>query len=157
MHRVGQGFDIHRLEPGRPFVLGGVPLEWPKGPVGHSDGDALFHALTDALLGAAGLGDIGEWFPPGDERFKGADSSELLAHVMTKIREDGWTLDNVDCTIILEAPKLAPYKVPIRQQVAQLTGLSTEQVNIKAKTAEKLGPIGHEEAVASLVTVLLHK
>lgn len=157
MIRVGQGFDLHRLEPGRPFVLGGITLDWPSGSVGHSDGDVLLHALIDALLGAAGLGDIGEWFPPGDARYQGADSSVLLQTVLSRLTQDGWTIGNIDVTVLLEAPKLSPYKPQIQQRVCELTGLATNQVNIKAKTMEGLGAIGQQQAVAAIVSCLLEK
>jgi 2-C-methyl-D-erythritol 2,4-cyclodiphosphate synthase len=157
MIRVGQGFDLHRLEAGRPFMLGGIQLDWSKGPLGHSDGDVLLHAVIDALLGAAGLGDIGEWFPPSDDAFKGADSNVLFLTVLAKIHEADWQIANIDATILLEAPKLSLYKEKIRDQVAMLAKVEPQQVNIKAKTMEGLGAIGKEEAVAAMVSVLLLK
>ncbi len=155
--KIGQGFDLHRLEPGRPFWLGGVQLDWEKGPVGHSDGDVLLHALTDALLGASGLGDIGEWFPPGDDRYKGANSAELLRQVIQRLQQDGWAILNIDCTVLLELPKLSPYKDKISRQLADCCTLHPGQVSVKAKTMEKLGPIGQGEAVAAQVVALLQQ
>lgn len=157
MIRVGQGFDLHRLESGRPFVLGGITLDWPSGPIGHSDGDVLLHALIDALLGAAGLGDIGEWFPPSDTQFKGADSAVLLQAVLARLQEEGWTIGNIDATVLLEVPKLGAYKPKIQQRLCELTGLTPNQVNIKAKTLEGLGPIGQQEAVAAMVVCAITK
>ncbi len=155
MNRIGQGFDLHRLVPGRPFLLGGIELEADVGPEGHSDGDVLLHAITDALLGAAGLGDIGDWFPPGDAAYKGANSADLLATVVARLSADGWRIENVDATVLLEAPKLYPYKAQIRERVAALLGLTVDRVSLKAKTMERLGPIGQGEAVAAMTSALL--
>jgi len=152
MIRVGQGFDLHPLAEGIPFKLGGIQLDFPKGPVGHSDGDVLLHALIDALLGAAGLGDIGEWFSPTDPAYAGADSQELLATVLKKLSA---SIINVDATILLENPKLGPYKAQIKAHVASLLNIPEAQVNIKAKTMEGLGEIGQGEAVAAMVSVLI--
>lgn len=154
--RVGQGFDLHRLEPGRPFWLGGVLLDAPKGPVGHSDGDVLLHALADALLGAAGLGDIGDYFPPSDPQWAGADSATFLSTVLEKVHAAGFTLINADMTILLEAPKLFPYKAIIRSRLSALLALPESAIGVKAKTMEGLGPIGLGEAVAAQVVVLLN-
>lgn len=153
--RIGQGFDLHRLEEGRPFRLGGVLLDWPKGPHGHSDGDVLLHAVVDALLGASGLGDIGEWFSPLDARWQGADSTVFLKTVLERLWADGWEIVNVDSTVMLEVPKLSPYKAPIREHLAGLLGVDIRQVSLKAKTMEGLGPIGQQEAVAAMVSVLI--
>lgn len=155
MIRVGQGFDLHRLEAGRPFALGGVNIEHDKGPVGHSDGDVLLHAITDALLGATGLGDIGEWFPPEDPHLAGANSATLLQNVVNRLKEDGWHIENADTTILLEAPKLSPHKAAMGQRLAELLGIEPEAVSVKAKTMEGLGPIGQGDAVAAMAVVLL--
>lgn len=155
--RIGQGFDLHRLESGRPFRLGGILLDWPKGPVGHSDGDVLLHAVIDALLGAMGLGDIGDWFPPTDSALKGADSAKLLEKVLARMDEEGWQIVNLDTTVLLEAPKLKDAKPKIREHLAALLGVESDQVSIKAKTMEGLGPIGQEEAVAAFATLLLEE
>ncbi len=155
MIRVGQGFDLHRLIPERPFLLGGVHLDWPSGPLGHSDGDVLLHAITDALLGAAGLGDIGQYFPPDDEAYKNAKSLDLLKQVAKHVQGAGFRILNIDTTILLEAPKIGPYREAIQKSIAQALGLSESQVGIKAKTMEGIGPIGHHEAVAAMASVLL--
>lgn len=157
MIRVGQGFDLHRLEPGRPFLLGGIQLDWPKGPLGHSDGDVLLHALIDALLGASGLGDIGEWFPPTDAAYAGAQSIKLLQQVCERLSQEGWQVENLDSTILLEAPKLSPYKTRIRDNLAAHLGITANRISVKAKTMEGLGPVGQQEAVAAMVNVLLQK
>lgn len=153
--RIGNGFDLHRLEPGRPFMLGGVRLDWHSGPIGHSDGDVLLHALTDALLGAAGMGDIGEWFPPTDEAYRDADSAKLLAKVLEAIGSQGWRIENIDTTIMLEQPKLKDAKPLIRARLAELAALPPDCISVKAKTMEGLGAIGRSEAVAAWVNVLL--
>lgn len=155
--RVGLGHDVHRTASGKPLFLGGMRLEADVGLVGHSDADVLLHAVTDALLGAAGRGDIGEWFPDSDERYAGADSVELLNEVLVAVRSDGWTLVNMDCTVFAERPRLAPYKADIRRRLAELTGLSVEAVNVKAKTGEKVGPVGRGEAIQADAVVLLAK
>ncbi len=155
--RVGLGHDVHRLEAGRKFVLGGVAIENPVGPVGHSDADVLLHALVDALLGAAGLGDIGEWFPDTDPKFAGADSTTLLAETLAEVRTRGWHVVNLDCTIFAERPKLTPHKSEIRRRLAELMEVAAETVNVKAKTGEKVGPIGRGEAIAADVVVLLSR
>ncbi len=153
--RIAQGFDLHHLSVGKPFKLGGVLIDWPKGPVGHSDGDVLLHAVIDALLGAAGLGDIGEWFPPTSESFKDADSSQLLKKVLEALQIGGWQIINVDTTILLETPKLSTYKAPIQEHLAQLLGIERNCISIKAKTMEGLGPIGQAEAIAAFAVVLI--
>ena len=153
--RVGLGHDLHRLEHGRPLVLGGVPIEHDRGPVGHSDGDVLLHALTDALLGAAGLGDIGEWFPNTDPQWSAADSAQFVQAAARAVGDRGWSVVNVDCTISAQWPKLSPYKGAIAARVAELLGIPPEAVNVKAKTGEGVGPIGREEAIAADAIVLL--
>lgn len=155
--RIGQGFDLHRLVGGKALRIGGVTVESPVGSDGHSDGDVLLHALMDALLGALGLGDIGEHFPPGDERYRGANSLDLLAEILPLVAARGYGLVNVDSTVFLEKPKLSPVKDTIRQTMANALGVSPEVVAVKAKTAEGLGPVGTQEAVAASVIVLLKK
>ncbi|WP_195812417.1 2-C-methyl-D-erythritol 2,4-cyclodiphosphate synthase [Xylophilus rhododendri] len=153
--RVGEGWDVHALVEGRRLILGGVEVPYIKGLLGHSDADVLLHAITDALLGAAGLGDIGTLFPDTDAKFKGADSAVLLAEAMRRVTELGWRLGNVDCTVIAQAPKLAPYKAAIRARIAEVLGLETDAVNVKAKTAEKLGPVGEGLSMEARAVVLL--
>ncbi len=153
--RVGMGHDTHRLEAGRRLVLGGVPIEHDFGLIGHSDADVLLHAVIDALLGAAGLGDIGESFPDTDPQFAGIDSTKLLERVLEKIAAGGWQIVNLDCTIHAQQPKLSPYKSEIRDKLAQLLGVNAELVNIKAKTGEQVGPIGRGEAMSADAVVLL--
>ena len=140
--RIGEGWDVHALVPGRKLVLGGVEIAHSSGLLGHSDADVLLHAITDAVLGAAGLGDIGRHFPDTDAQFKGADSRVLLQEAMRRVRDKGWELVNVDSTIVAQAPKLAPHMAAINAGVAQALGVALDQVNVKAKTAEKLGPVG---------------
>ncbi|MDX2084768.1 MAG: 2-C-methyl-D-erythritol 2,4-cyclodiphosphate synthase [Candidatus Melainabacteria bacterium] len=155
--RIGHGWDLHRLVVGKPLLLGGVSVKSPLGADAHSDGDVLLHALVDAILGAAALGDIGEHFPPTQAQWKDADSSTLLAKVLAILADErpGWQLGNVDATVILEKPSLKEYKPMIQKSLAKLLGLPLEQISVKAKTCEKLGPIGHGEAISALVTVLL--
>jgi len=141
---IGHGWDIHKLVPGRRFLLGGVEIPHPTGPLGHSDGDVLLHAVIDALLGAAGLGDIGRHFPDTDPALKGISSEAMLAKVLELLRGK-WTIGNIDVTVIAEAPKISPHRDAIRARVAALTGCG--QVNIKAKTMEGLGPVGAREAI----------
>lgn len=155
--RVGLGHDTHRLAPGRKLILGGVTIEHEVGLVGHSDADVLLHAITDALLGAAGLGDIGEWFPDTDPQWAGADSAKLLEAVREEIHRRGWEIVNLDATIFAERPKLSSYKPTIESRIAELLGLPVESVNVKAKTGEKVGPIGRMEAISADAVVLLTK
>jgi 2-C-methyl-D-erythritol 2,4-cyclodiphosphate synthase len=155
--RVGLGFDLHRLGRGRPFVLGGLRIPHPVGPVGHSDGDALLHALVDAILGASGGGDIGDRFPDTDPRWKGADSRKLLEAVWRPLRKAGWRVGNVDATVVAERPKLGPWKRKIARQIAGLLGIPPYFVNVKAKTLEKLGEIGSGKAVAAQVVVMMSR
>lgn len=155
--RVGLGQDCHRLMPGRPLILGGVPIEHDRGLDGHSDADVLLHAITDALLGAAGLGDIGESFPDTDPQYKGADSGALLSSALKKVRERGWQVSNLDCTIAAQRPKLSPHKPMIRTRIAALLGIPGEAVNVKAKTGENVGPVGREEAMTAEAIVLLSR
>lgn len=153
--RIGEGWDVHALVPGRPLVLGGVQIPHTQGLLGHSDADALLHAITDAVLGAAGLGDIGQHFPDTDAQFKGADSAVLLAEAMRRVRAQGWELVNVDSTIVAQAPKLAPHRDAIQASVARALGVQPGQVNVKAKTAEKLGPVGQGQCIEARAVALL--
>lgn len=155
--RIGEGWDVHALVPGRKLILGGVEIAHTVGLMGHSDADVLLHAITDAVLGAAGLGDIGRHFPDTDAQFKGADSSVLLAEAMRRVRAQGWELVNVDSTIVAQAPKLAPHMSAINSGVAKALGVHTDQVNVKAKTAEKLGPVGMGQSMEARAVVLLKK
>ncbi|WP_291926806.1 2-C-methyl-D-erythritol 2,4-cyclodiphosphate synthase [Limnohabitans sp.] len=155
--RIGEGWDVHALVPGRQLILGGVVIPHTTGLLGHSDADVLLHAITDAVLGAAGLGDIGRHFPDTDTQFKGADSSVLLQEAMRRVRAQGWELVNVDSTIVAQAPKLAPHMAAINAGVAKALGVSLDQVNVKAKTAEKLGPVGMGQSIEARAVALLKK
>jgi len=155
--RVGEGWDTHALVTGRPLVLGGVTIPHTHGLLGHSDADALLHALTDALLGAAGLGDIGSHFPDTDPQFKGADSIVLLKEAARRVAEAGWRIGNVDTTIVAQAPKMAPHIPLMRERLAEALGLSVDAVNIKAKTAEKMGPVGEGRAIEARAICLLYR
>jgi len=153
--RIGEGWDVHALVPGRKLILGGVEIPHITGLLGHSDADVLLHAITDAVLGAAGLGDIGRHFPDTDAQFKGADSAILLQEAMRRVREAGWALVNIDCTIVAQAPKLAPHMQAIHASVAKALGVQPDQVNVKAKTAEHLGPVGMGHSMEARAVVLL--
>lgn len=153
--RIGEGWDIHALVEGRKLILGGVEIPYSKGLLGHSDADALLHAITDALLGAAALGDIGSHFSDTDPQFKGADSAELLAETARKVRQKGFEIGNVDSTVVAQVPKLAPYIAAMRARIAQVLGVEVDQVNVKAKTAEKMGPVGEGRAIEARAVVLL--
>lgn len=153
--RVGLGYDSHRLLPGRPLKLGGVEIPSPLGTVGHSDADVVLHALVDAMLGAAGLGDIGEWFPDTDPRWHGADSAILVRETLQRLAETGFRLRQADVIILAETPRLGPHKERIRQRLADLLGLPPQQVNVKAKTNEGLGAIGRGEGIACQALVAL--
>jgi len=155
--RVGEGWDVHQLVAGRKLILGGVEVPHTTGLLGHSDADVLLHAITDALLGAAGLGDIGRHFPDTDAQFRGADSAVLLGEAARRVRAAGWEIGNVDSTVIAQAPKLAPHIPAMCQRIAQVLGLAPEQVNVKAKTAEKLGPVGEGRAMEARAVALLHR
>ena len=155
--RVGEGWDVHALVPGRKLILGGVEIAHSTGLLGHSDADVLLHALTDAVLGAAGLGDIGRHFPDTDPQFSGADSARLLAEAMRRVRAQGWELLNVDSTVVAQAPKLAPHMAAIRASVAAALGATLDQVNVKAKTAEKLGPVGQGQSIEARAVALLRR
>ncbi len=153
--RIGEGWDTHVLVEGRPLILGGVHIPYDKGLLGHSDADALLHAITDALLGAAGLGDIGRHFPDTDARFKGADSVQLLVEAAARVAAQGWRIGNIDATIVAQAPKLAPHIPAMQARIAQALGLDATQVNVKAKTAEKMGPVGEGKAMEARAVALL--
>jgi 2-C-methyl-D-erythritol 2,4-cyclodiphosphate synthase len=153
--RVGEGWDVHALVTGRPLVLGGVVVPHTHGLLGHSDADALLHAITDALLGAAGLGDIGRLFPDTDAAYAGADSAVLLARALQRVRGEGWRPLNVDATIVAQAPKMAPHIPAMRERIAGVLGLDAGCVNVKAKTAEKMGPVGEGRAIEARAVCLL--
>ncbi len=153
--RVGQGFDVHALVEGRPLIIGGVHIDWPLGLAGHSDADVLLHAITDALLGGAGLGDIGRHFPDTDPAFKGADSRVLLQEAYARVRASGWQVGNIDATIHAQAPKMSPHISPMVANIATDLGLEISQVNVKAKTNEGLGHLGRKEGIAATVVALL--
>jgi len=153
--RVGHGFDVHAFAPGRRLVLGGVEIEHRFGLLAHSDGDVLLHAVTDALLGAAGMGDIGGIFPDSDDRWLGADSKVLLREVAERVRRAGWRIENLDCTVIAQAPRIAPYVDAMRRAIAQQIGVSPEAVNVKGKTTERLGFTGRGEGIAAQAVALL--
>ena len=153
--RIGEGWDLHALVPGRNLVIGGVAIPFERGLLGHSDADVLLHAITDALLGAAGLGDIGRHFPDTDARFEGADSMVLLVEAARRVREQGFQIGNIDSTVIAQAPKLAPHIEAMRNGIAVALDLSPMQVNVKAKTAEKMGPVGEGAAIEARAIVLL--
>ena len=155
--RIGEGWDVHALVPGRRLVIGGVAIDHAMGLLGHSDADVLLHAITDALLGGAGLGDIGSHFPDTDARFRGADSTVLLAEAMRRVAEQGYAVVNLDSTVIAQAPRLAPHIAAMRGRIAQVLGLAPEQVNVKAKTAERLGPVGQGLAIEARAVVLLQR
>ena len=155
--RIGEGWDIHALVEGRPLMLGGVQVPYSKGLLGHSDADALLHAITDALFGAAGMGDIGTHFPDTDAAFKGADSAVLLAEAARRVRAQGYSIGNVDSTIIAQAPKLAPHIGAMRMRIADSLGIASDCVNVKAKTAEKMGPVGEGLAIEARAVVLLQR
>lgn len=155
--RIGEGWDTHALVTGRPLILGGVTIPHTHGLLGHSDADALLHAITDAVLGAAGLGDIGRHFPDTDEQFKGADSVVLLQEACRRVKEAGWGIVNVDTTIVVQAPKMAPHIGAMRQRIAQALGLDESLVNVKAKTAEKMGPVGEGRAIETRAVCLLYR
>lgn len=157
MIRIGLGYDLHTLVEGRPLLLGGVRIPFEKGEAGHSDGDVLLHALADALLGAACLGDIGELFPPDDPQWKDADSRTLLQIVRRRIRSEGWQLENADCVIAIQKPKILPYREAIRRSIAGILSADIEQIFVKAKTGEKVGVIGSGTAVAVWCTCLLSR
>ncbi len=153
--RIGQGYDVHALTPGRKLILGGVEIPFDRGLLGHSDADALLHAITDAILGAAGLGDIGGMFPDTSAEWQGADSRRLLRGAMDAVRAAGWRVGNVDATIIAQAPRIAPHVVAMRANIAADLGIDAAAVNVKGKTNERLGFEGRGEGIATEAVVLL--
>ena len=153
--RIGQGWDVHALVEGRPLIIGGVRIPHTHGLLGHSDADVLLHAITDALLGAAALGDIGRHFPDTDARFKGADSWTLLQHTANLVTQAGYRLGNVDSTVVAQAPKLAPHIDAMRERIASALQVSVSQVNVKAKTAEKMGPVGLGQSIEAQAVALI--
>lgn len=155
--RVGFGYDSHRFAPGRPLVIGGVAIPYELGLAAHSDGDVLLHAVCDALLGAAGLKDIGTWFPDTDDTYKNADSTQLLAKVVDVIHGKGWQVNNLDCTLVLEQPKMKPYIDDIILKLSQLLAVSMENIAVKAKTNEKMGFTGAGAGIAAVAAVTLRK
>jgi len=155
--RIGQGWDLHALVPGRKLIIGGVEVPFERGLLGHSDADVLLHAIIDALLGAAALGDIGRHFPDTDARFRDADSTALLTETARRVREQGLQIGNVDSTVIAQAPRLAPYVDAMRDRIAAALDVAPNQINVKAKTAEKLGPVGQGLAIEARAVVLLSR
>jgi len=153
--RIGQGFDVHALVPGRKLIVGGVEIPFDRGLLGHSDGDVLLHAICDALLGAAGLGDIGRHFPDTDEQLRGADSRALLGVTAARLHEHGFRIVNVDTTIVAQAPRMAPYIASMTACIAQTLGVAVQQINIKAKTSERLGFTGRGEGIAAQAVALI--
>lgn len=154
---TGFGYDVHRLVPGRRCVLGGVDIPFDRGLDGHSDADVLLHAVMDALLGAAAQGDIGTHFPPSDERWRGADSRDLLRSVHGIVSQSGWRIANIDCTVVAEAPRIAPHTGSMRANIAADTGISAARVSVKATTNETMGFVGRGEGIAAMATVLLYR
>ncbi|MGD6796471.1 2-C-methyl-D-erythritol 2,4-cyclodiphosphate synthase [Metabacillus indicus] len=157
MFRIGQGFDVHQLTEGRPLIIGGIEIPYEKGLLGHSDADVLLHTVADACLGAIAAGDIGKHFPDTDSEFKDADSAKLLQHVWQLVKEKGYELGNIDCTIIAQKPKMAPYIDQMRERIAELLEADADQVNVKATTTEQLGFTGRGEGIASQASVLIVK
>lgn len=157
MIRVGFGYDLHKLVESRKLILGGIELPFEKGEEGHSDGDVLLHAITDAILGASSLGDIGSYFPPEDVKWKNADSSFLLKTVLQDVYKNGWKIENLDCVIKLEKPKFIPYRNIVIENIARILEVKTEQVFVKAKTGEKISPVGTSEAIEAYCVCLLSK
>ena len=155
MMRIGEGWDVHALVPGRALVVGGVTIDHPRGLLGHSDADVLLHAITDALLGAAALGDIGSHFPDTDAQHRGADSLVLLREVGQRVRQAGYEIGNIDATIVAQAPRMAPHIALMRERIAQALGVAVGQVNVKAKTAEKLGPVGQGQSMEARAVALI--
>jgi len=155
--RIGHGFDVHAFAEGRKLIIGGVDIPYDRGLLGHSDADVLLHAICDALLGAAALGDIGKHFPDSDPRYKGIDSRKLLRHVAELLDGRGWKVGNVDATIIAQAPKMAPHIATMREHIAEDIGIAADQVNVKATTTEQLGFTGREEGIAAEAVCLIEK
>ncbi len=156
-YRIGQGYDVHALVPGRALVLGGVAIPHPRGLLGHSDADALLHAITDALIGAAALGDIGRHFPDTDPRWRGVDSALLIAEAARLVAGHGWRVGNVDASIIAQAPRLADFIPDMRRRIAEVLSVEPDRVNVKARTGERLGPVGRGECIEAQAVVLLER
>ncbi|MBA3696583.1 MAG: 2-C-methyl-D-erythritol 2,4-cyclodiphosphate synthase [Methylotenera sp.] len=157
MIRIGQGYDVHQLVVGRKCIIGGVDISFEKGLDGHSDADVLLHAICDALLGAAALGDIGKHFPPSDMRYKDINSREILSHVAALLKTHGYTVSNLDCTVICELPKLSPHTEQMRANIARDCGINIDAINVKATTTEKLGFTGRGEGIAAEAVCLIQK
>ena len=157
MIRVGLGYDLHRLVNGRKLIIGGIEFDFELGEDGHSDGDVLLHAITDALLGAAGISDIGELFPPNDDKWKGADSAKLLQEAYKLVKAEGWKIENIDCVIQLEKPKFLPKRKEVIKNISKILQIEENQVFVKAKTGEKLFPIGTSEAIIAQVVCLFSR
>jgi 2-C-methyl-D-erythritol 2,4-cyclodiphosphate synthase len=155
--RIGEGWDTHALVAGRPLILGGVTIPHTHGLLGHSDADALSHAITDALFGAVAMGDIGRHFPDTDEQFRGADSVALLAEAARRVRAAGWQIGNIDSTIVAQAPKMAPHILAMRLRLAQALAIELDQINVKAKTAERMGPVGRGESIETRAVCLIYR
>ena len=155
--RIGHGYDVHRLTENRELIIGGVKIPYEKGLLGHSDADVLLHAISDALLGAAALGDIGKLFPDTDPKYKGADSLVLLSEVCSAVRSKGFEIENIDATVLAQAPKLRPYIDAMREQIAQAVGIDVDCVSVKATTTERLGFEGEEKGVSATAVVLIYK
>ncbi len=155
--RIGEGFDAHQFETGTPLIIGGVSIPFPKGSKGHSDGDVLFHAIVDALLGALALGDIGSHFPSEDEKWKGADSSHFVSHALSLIKAKGYRVANMDATIILQQPKISPFIEEMRNNISKLLEVDTDSISVKATTTDKLGFIGKGDGLAATAILLLHR
>ena len=155
--RVGSGVDVHAFAEGVPLWLGGVNIPHPRGLAGHSDGDAAIHALIDALLGATGRGDIGEWFPSSDDRWRNARSTQMLEHVWSALHADNWSIENIDITLVCAEPKLAPHRLAMRQALASVLGCHAEAVSLKATTTDGLGALGRAEGVLAFASVLLRR
>lgn len=155
--RIGIGHDVHPLAPGRSLVLGGVAIPHPRGLDGHSDGDALAHAVADAVIGAVGRGDIGQWFPDSDERYRGANSLGLLRTVSAALAESGWRIGNVDASVVAQRPKLAPYLAEMRTNLAEALGVAADLVNVKATSPEYVGSLGREDGIAAYATALVER
>lgn len=155
--RIGLGYDTHRIGPERPLLLGGVQIPWDRGLIGHSDADVLLHAITDALLGAASLGDIGRMYPDTDPANKGRDSGEMLAEAMRRVRAAGWEVVNLDCVVLAQQPKLSPHAAAICARIAEILDIAVDCVGIKGKTGEHVGPVGREEAIEARCVALLYR
>lgn len=157
MFRIGQGFDVHQFAENRPLIIGGIAIPYDKGLIGHSDADVVLHTIADACLGAIGEGDIGHHFPDTDPAFKDADSAQLLKQVWEFVEKRGYSLVNLDCTIMAQKPKMAPHVQKMKKRIAELLQSTEEQINVKATTTETLGFVGREEGIASMAVVLLQK